>query len=178
MWLVNAATFISDLIEHPIDERAAFLRAVTLRQFHGLVQRDGPRHIQSMQKLVHTESQHVAVDARHAFDAPMRTCLRDARVKLCYDTHRAAHDLVCVGLAFGVTRRFAPEVVDRLVYVVTRRVDRKQDLQGGFAGCRSSTHSQQPRLVSSRTRETISIAASAASKPLFPDFAPARSTAC
>src|SRR5258708_1408548 len=92
--------------------------------------------------------------------------------------HGAAHQIDHKGVAFrplfGVQSIIV--FVDRLVDGTMPCVPGKQDLQRALPGFAAGRHYVACRKV--RSRFAISIAVMAASKPLFPPLAPARSMAC
>ena len=81
------------------------------------------------EQLPGAHPQHVAVDARHALEAPILAGLLDLRVGLLEVLQHAAHERVRIGSAFCVfSRQLCPEVGDRALDFGAAGFDREQHL--------------------------------------------------
>ena len=141
--LVVSSEVVGDAIEDAVHERAALFRPEAFGDFDRLVERDRARDVAPLAELPHPEPEHVAVDARHALEAPIRARLDDALVDAREPRVDAAHRLVRVRAVLGVARKLAPKLRDGALHVRAARVDREQHLKRGFAGGRTGSHGRR-----------------------------------
>src|SRR5262249_54725755 len=115
---------------------------------------------------------------RHSFHAPMLRMFRylfvHSRQVLDGPTHQLVHKLVVAGVLLRVERLVIG--LNRIPHRLPPRIPQKQDLQRALTGSASRRHYAPWR--GARSRFAISMAVSAASAPLLPLLAPARSRAC
>src|SRR5438132_3674045 len=167
-----------DAIQDPVDELRRLLRAEFLGDLDGLIDDDQLWRVGLVQELVDGHADDVAIDHRHPRQPPVVRLLDDHLVDLRKIVHRSLEDpggeLARARLRFLQVfergddgfRRVAGEIV--LV----------EHLQRKLARFSPGAHAYSSLVRSTRHRFAISIAASAASQPLFDGPRADRSTAC
>src|SRR5579883_125129 len=164
-------------VQYAIDELYGFFARKLARQLQRLVDRHR-RGRSAAGHFVYGHAQDVAIDHRHPFEAPVRRVARNALVHLgpVFDgaAHERRHERVALRPLLRVERLVVgvDGVVDRLL----ASVERVENLQRALPGPAAGRHQGACRSV--RMRLAISMAVMAASKPLLPPLAPARSIAC
>ena len=134
-----------------------------------------------MHHLVDCQPQNVAIHRWHPLDPPVRRMLGDPAVEFLDILHRAGNQPVDkrVGLRLGPALFGVQRIViggGGFLHGLPARIPQVEDLQRSLARPSAGCHYFAWR--NCRIRFAISIAAMAASKPLLPLLAPARSMAC
>src|SRR5258707_195167 len=163
-------------------------RRITTRYFERFIDDDRSWRVGKTQHFSDCSTNKIAVDDRHALDPPVCGVSLDEFVDLSLTTGGDTIDI------FSKTTRIrvnifnrGPEELANLLRSLFPQIPLKEHLHGEFTGLTPSSHyfftccaTAGSSFVDASLRwmETISMAAIAASKPLFPAFNPARSRAC
>src|SRR5215469_4023196 len=169
-----------DGVEHPIEEINRLGRGEPPPDLERLIDDDGKRRGLEAEHFGGGHAEKIAVHGGHAFEPPMGGVRGDQVVDLLVVERRNAEDVLCEAPDIGLD--FVPGLPEGRVHLVgglLADIGLKQHLHGNFArlASRAGAHADAPA-TSLRRRLTISIAASAASKPLFPALMPALFSAC
>src|SRR5262249_3963157 len=165
-------------VQDAIDELRRLLRAELLGDLDGLVDDDQLRRVGLVQELVDRHADDVAVDHRHALEAPVVGLGHDHLVDFWEILEGAAED--ARGELARVRLRLLQilERVDHRVGRIAGEVVLVEHLQRQLACFASRSHPHRSGLRSARHKFAISIAASAASQPLLPAPGDERAVAC
>jgi len=175
-----------------VDESPGILGAVLLGNLDRLVDDDRVRSLGLVHQLVHGEAEDVSIDRRQPLEPPMRGLPSEFLVDRLQplegpaeeNVGKLTHPVRCVRPLLETGLHRLRRCIGQLVLI--------QELEGELSGAATGSH--QPALTrtshrrirrahyflrsSLSDRRAISMAARAASHPLFPILVPARSTAC